>query len=151
MKVLIFNQPSCTPDPKNNFDILNNDYKFEIDGLKYWIPSGFQWDGASVPRAFWSIIGAPSEDDFKAASLVHDWLYLTHQTNRQDADECLFQILEQCDVSLWRRRCIWLAVRGFASGHWPSSLEDIKYITKLNLDLYNRIDSWKYGYPLKVK
>lgn len=38
------------------------------------IPKGFEWDGSSTPRLFWSIV--PPEGDFELGALIHDYLYV---------------------------------------------------------------------------
>lgn len=38
------------------------------------IPRGFVTDGASIPRAFWSIIGSPYLPEFITGAIVHDWM-----------------------------------------------------------------------------
>lgn len=30
-------------------------------------------DGASIPRALWTLIGGPFEDKYRNASIIHDW------------------------------------------------------------------------------
>jgi len=40
--------------------------------LRWDAPSGSVVDGASIPRAFWSLIGGPFEGRFRHASVVHD-------------------------------------------------------------------------------
>jgi len=40
---------------------------------KVWIaPAGWIVDGASIPRAFWSVIGGPLEGQYRNASVFHD-------------------------------------------------------------------------------
>ena len=34
----------------------------------------YAYDGASVPRFFWRLIGSKGEVEFLAAALIHDWL-----------------------------------------------------------------------------
>jgi hypothetical protein len=48
-----------------------------IDGHNVMIvvPPGFIWDGASIPRWAWSLIGSPFTGEYQQASLVHDALY----------------------------------------------------------------------------
>lgn len=46
--------------------------------LKIWevtIPKGFEWDGASVPRLFWSVSGVWPGGRYLAGSLIHDAFY----------------------------------------------------------------------------
>lgn len=52
---------------------LVQDFKYNIDGVEYVIPKGFQFDGASIPkflRAFFSPVGV-----LLIGGLVHDYMY----------------------------------------------------------------------------
>ena len=49
----------------------NKEYSFEI-------PKGYCFDGASVPRFFWRIIGSNTDNQFLIAALVHDVLCENH-------------------------------------------------------------------------
>lgn len=51
--------------------ILQEKYKFEI-------PEFYTWDGATIPRAFWRLIGAKTDNKFLIPSLVHDVLCENH-------------------------------------------------------------------------
>ncbi len=42
------------------------------------IPKGYCFDGASVPRFFWRIIGSNTDNQFLLAALVHDVLCENH-------------------------------------------------------------------------
>jgi hypothetical protein len=59
---------------------LDKDYysRFEHNGKRYQtrIPEGFTYDGASIPRPLWSILGATPDGLHRAATLTHDWLYI---------------------------------------------------------------------------
>ena len=53
--------------------VLTDDWKYNIDGEEYVIPSGFQFDGASIPkflRTFFSPVGV-----LLMGGLVHDYAY----------------------------------------------------------------------------
>ena len=53
--------------------ILTEDWKYNIEGEEYVIPSGFQFDGASIPkflRTFFSPVGV-----LLMGGLVHDYAY----------------------------------------------------------------------------
>jgi len=53
--------------------VLTDDWKYNIDGEEYVIPSGFQFDGASIPkflRSFFSPVGV-----LLIGGLVHDYAY----------------------------------------------------------------------------
>lgn len=51
--------------------ILQEKYKFEI-------PEFYTWDGATIPRVFWRLIGAKTDNKFLIPSLVHDVLCENH-------------------------------------------------------------------------
>jgi hypothetical protein len=49
------------------------DFGYEDPSGKLWTaPAGAEVDGASIPQAFWSIIGGPFEGEYRNASVVHD-------------------------------------------------------------------------------
>ena len=52
---------------------VKKDWKYNIDGVEYVIPEGFQFDGASIPkflRTFFSPVGV-----LLIGGLVHDYAY----------------------------------------------------------------------------
>jgi hypothetical protein len=80
------------------------------------VPAGFETDGASIPRAFWSIIG-PHGPYFRAA-VIHDFLYAkasdeSFKVSRKIAD-CLFkEAMFNGGVNWFTREKIYQAVRMF--------------------------------------
>ena len=46
---------------------------------EFGIPKGYCYDGASIPRLFWRVIGSPTDNSFLIAALVHDVLCENHQ------------------------------------------------------------------------
>jgi hypothetical protein len=43
-------------------------------GKRWEVPEGYdKMDGASIPRALWSLIGSPYTGDYRRASIVHDY------------------------------------------------------------------------------
>ena len=45
------------------------------DGTVITVPAGYITDGMSIPRIFWSAVGAPYSQSGLWAALIHDWLY----------------------------------------------------------------------------
>jgi len=41
--------------------------------VRWAVPKGATVDGASIPRAFWPVIGGPLEGRYRDASIIHDW------------------------------------------------------------------------------
>ena len=64
-------------DKKRPYVLLNNVvYLAHTDKYTYRIaiPKGYSFDGATIPRFFWRLIGSKGEVEFLPAALVHDWL-----------------------------------------------------------------------------
>jgi hypothetical protein len=45
---------------------------------EFLIPEGYTWDGATIPRMFWRLIGAKTDNRFLVPSLIHDVLCENH-------------------------------------------------------------------------
>lgn len=81
------------------------------------VPQGFISDGASIPKAFHTIIG-PYGDYFPAA-LVHDFLYSPASNpchrgiDRRMADSIFLEAMKDCGVGWLSRTTIFTAVRSF--------------------------------------
>lgn len=46
---------------------------------RFIIPKDYTWDGASIPRIFWRIIGSKTDPRFMIASMIHDVLCEHHE------------------------------------------------------------------------
>ena len=49
----------------------------EISG--FTVPKGYTWDGATIPRIFWRLIGANTSPEFLIPSMIHDVLCEHHE------------------------------------------------------------------------
>lgn len=61
-------------------------------GQEIWIPKGYVWDLATVPRIFQSLI--TTDNDAEIAYLIHDYLYENKIGSRKFADN---------EMKLWQR------------------------------------------------
>jgi len=81
------------------------------------VPTGFETDGASIPRPFWNILG-PHGPYFRAA-VIHDFLYSRrsdnhfHGIDRLLADRIFLSAMTDCGVGWITRHTIYRAVRLF--------------------------------------
>lgn len=49
------------------------DFAFVDPGGKTWLAKeDYQTDGASIPRAFWTLVGGPFEGQYREAAVIHD-------------------------------------------------------------------------------
>ena len=78
------------------------------------VPKGFISDGASVPRALWSIY--PPFGRYLEAAIVHDWYCVLGHKGESPIDykvaaDVFREAMEVCGVSRWRRNKMYWAVR----------------------------------------
>lgn len=133
MKILELSQPDVRPIKESGeFYALFSKYRwgFELNGQEYWpeIQSGFQYDGASVPRIVWTLIGFLPDGIHRPAALIHDWLYEGRGAvyidgkkftyDRKLADQLFLHCLKKVGVKSWHSRLAYLAVRGFGNLYW---------------------------------
>ncbi len=62
---------------KNNISVLLWDYT-NNKNYEFNIPAGYTWDGGSIPRFFWRLIGPKTDNRFLIPSLIHDVLCENH-------------------------------------------------------------------------
>ncbi|MBQ8848485.1 MAG: DUF1353 domain-containing protein [Candidatus Gastranaerophilales bacterium] len=72
-------------DEINKKPFISNDelYVILIDKIfqityEFSIPKDYTWDGASIPRIFWRLIGSKTDNRFLVPSLIHDVLCENH-------------------------------------------------------------------------
>lgn len=84
------------------------------------VPVGFESDGASVPRLFWSTVFPPGDTRALFAAFVHDYIYRTHPLGwtRAEADETFRILLREHGVSAYVAWKAWLGVRIGGASAW---------------------------------
>ncbi len=104
------------------------------------VPSGFTYDGASVPRIAWSITGIRPDGLLRAAAAVHDWIYQwkgqlprgSHafridefpwqdaigRWRRKDCDRLFGRMMREAGVPSVKRKMAYLAVRLLGGLSW---------------------------------
>lgn len=54
--------------------MLLEDFSYiDPQGVNWTAPKGAQADGASIPRALWTVLGGPLEGRYRDASIIHDF------------------------------------------------------------------------------
>ena len=98
--------------------VLNQPLSYASDVLDKVVTSsqGIQSDGASVPRALWSIY--PPFGKYLEAAVVHDWFCVLGHKGESPIDykmaaKVFDEAMEVCGVSKWRRfKMYWAVVLG---------------------------------------
>ena len=125
---------------KEDVFILLEDVVVESLGYKITVKKGFDFDGASIPQALWSLYGNPLSGKFRIAALVHDALYASEYFPRELADAIFLDLMKQHGVGYIKRQTMYYAVRSAGwyvwRGHEESEVK--KYKEFINVE---KIDS----------
>jgi len=82
----------------------------------FTIPKNYTWDGATIPRLFWRLIGAKTDNKFLIPSLIHDVLCENHcyvNNDRYFADKVFERLLDVSEVSPFVRWLMFHSVDNF--------------------------------------
>jgi len=135
-------QPKCQAIG-GGLSILLEDmtYIFELDGARFklFVPALFIFDGASIPRLTWSIIGLTPHGSMDGPALPHDFIYHfkgempigsvfikfskgwvpVQEFHRKDADKLLTALCKHFKAAnRIQARLVWWAVRAFGWAAW---------------------------------
>ena len=98
---------------------LMKQFVFKDPDATVWIaPMDAVVDGASIPRALWTIIGSPYTGDYRRASVVHDVACVEaggDKKKRRAADRMFFHACRAGGCSIWQSILLYLGVRIGAS------------------------------------
>ena len=85
---------------------------------------GFDFDGASVPRPLWGIIGSPMTDGYQRAGCLHDALYASHLFDRETCDNYFLEAMESDGVGYFKRYAMYWAVRAAGWITWEKHKQE---------------------------
>lgn len=121
MIILDAPQPDIRPISKGQYK-LYEDYYYSYklgDKTTYGgIPKGFIYDGASVPRILWSVLGMSPDGLGRPAFLIHDFMYDKQKKSRKFADDLFYEVLLYVGESRWRAWTAYKGVRLFGGRVW---------------------------------
>lgn len=122
---------------KLSLDVIG-DQAYEVTKPLVWEDSklviqvnpGFDFDGASIPKAFWSAIGSPMTGGYQRAGCLHDALYASEYFPRDMCDQLFLDAMKSDGVGYAKRYAMYWAVRGAGwtvwKGHNRDEVEDYK-------------------------
>ena len=98
----------------------------------------FDFDGASIPKALWSVIGSPMTGGYQRAGCLHDALYASEYFPREVCDKLFLEAMKSDGVSYIKRTAMYNAVRLFGWMVWKEhKKEEVdeykKFVTSINL------------------
>lgn len=88
----------------------------------FTIPKNYAYDGATIPRIFWRLIGSKTDPDFLIPSLIHDYLCTHHECvddRRYFADKVFERLLYVSGVPAFNRWLMFHSVDNWQKlCHW---------------------------------
>jgi hypothetical protein len=107
--------------------VLQEDFVYENEKYIITVNKGFDYDLASVPSIFQSIISKVGVYD--CAATIHDWLYSSHALPRKESDKLFLQAMKEAGVSFMTRYSMYFAVSWFGYFAYKYTEDPIKYQT----------------------
>jgi hypothetical protein len=83
-------------------------------GTAWTAPADSRVNGASIPRALWTVVGSPYTGDYRRASIVHDVACVAaggDTTKRRAADRMFFHACRAGGCTIWQATLLYLGVR----------------------------------------
>lgn len=93
---------------------ITKDFQYSINGVKYVVPKGFQFDGASVPKFLASWLSPTGV--LLMGGLVHDYAYKYGTLLQSNKKDTMGPITQKIADQLFRDICI--EVNGFVLMNW---------------------------------
>jgi hypothetical protein len=97
--------------------LLSEFQYIDPQGKKWMAPAGSIIDGASIPKAFWSIIGGPFEGKYRAASVIHDVACDQKAEPWESVHEAFYWAMRASGVEALKAKVMFAAVYG-AGPRW---------------------------------
>ena len=112
---------------------------YEDDEVIIQVNPKFDFDGASIPQALWSIVGSPMTGGYQRAGCLHDALYAAEYYPRDVCDKLFLDAMKSDGVGYLRRYAMYNAVRAFGWTVWKEhKKEEVdeykKYVTSIELN-----------------
>lgn len=86
------------------------------NGRRFVAPRGFITDLASIPKLLRNVIDVNGKH--RRAAVLHDYLYVTQQVTRAEADALFLEAMEVLEVGKPTRLVMWAAVRAGGWIYW---------------------------------
>lgn len=74
---------------------------------------GLEFDGASIPRALWSLTGDPFTGDYRDAAVFHDQAYKLRARPKSECDRMFYNAMRCSGVGAFRAKKMYWAVKWF--------------------------------------
>lgn len=101
--------------PDRRMKLLGDFWFIDPAGQQWTVPREYdRLDGASIPRALWTLVGSPYTGDYRRASIVHDHACDLAQGNagaRRAADRMFYHACREGGCSVYEATLLYIGVR----------------------------------------
>ena len=98
--------------------VLLNELRYTDPYGEVWVaPAGSRVNGASIPRAFWSIMGGPFEGKYRKASVLHDVAYEEQRRSPKEVDLMFYNAMRASGVGAVTAKTMYYALLRHGR-HW---------------------------------
>jgi hypothetical protein len=94
--------------------------------LRWEVPAGATVDGASIPRALWTIVGGPLEGKYRNASIIHDWYCDLRSRPRRAVHRVFYEAMISSKVSALQARILYAGVLAGGPRWSETVVENVK-------------------------
>lgn len=93
-------------------------------GLQWVVPKGTVVDGASIPQAFFTVIGGPWDGPYRDASIVHDYYCVRKNRTWQAVHRMFYDAMVARNVNPLKAKIMYYAVYKFGP-RWKTTLTKV--------------------------
>jgi hypothetical protein len=100
--------------PDRGMQVLKDFWFRDSYGTTWMTPANWKIDGASIPRALWTLVGSPYTGDYRRASIVHDKACNDASGNaaaRRAADKMFYRACREGGCSNFESTLLYIGVR----------------------------------------
>lgn len=106
--------------------LLLEDFHVRVKSRVFSALAGFDYDGASKPKAVWSIVGHPFVVGGLIQFTLHDEIYCINSLPQKEADWLMLGALGAFGNNSWvNRNAVWTAVRAAGWTKYPKTSAEI--------------------------
>ncbi|MAS94069.1 MAG: hypothetical protein CMO55_12810 [Verrucomicrobiales bacterium] len=99
-------------DPRDakKFKLLDTIEYTASNGTTWTANSGSEIDGASIPRIFWTLVGAPTTGLYRDASVIHDVYCDSRERSWEETHWVFRDACREAGLGPWKANLMYLAV-----------------------------------------
>lgn len=101
-------------DDDREMKLLEDLIYVDSSGDIWTAKAGLIFDGASIPRFMWRVIGSPFTGKYRRAAILHDQYYQEpNGKTRKQVDKMFKHAMREDGCSVWKAQLMYNAVRMF--------------------------------------